>query len=234
MMNTDQSTVIFPDDPDEHFLESIQTSDHLAKIEATLLLPSPSEGFRDWLIKVLWRFYCTNGAHVGNSRAIFKRELLESARLATKLKISARRLWYSGEAAVLESLDGLVGWQAWQSSQPMHASGIPLIALLDEFAKRIGQIADKLPDDAGGPRQKQAFNHLLISLSDYYRALMRDRQQPIKGPDYFKFAAAVKDMLLKTSERLPTLKNGVPSNDPALRRQLYRLNAERRRVGRAA
>ena len=122
----------------ERFAALIRVSPDLKKIETTLQLPSPSEGFRDWLIKVLWRFYCNNGAHAGNSRAILKRELLRSARLASDLKLSAVRLLQSREAAV--ALREFVEWQAWQSSQPMHKEGIPLIALLDEFAKRIGRI----------------------------------------------------------------------------------------------
>ena len=49
------------------------------------------------------------------------------------------------EAAVIESLSGLVEWQPWQSSRRVHRSGIPWIALLDEFAKRAANLADDFP-----------------------------------------------------------------------------------------
>jgi len=200
----------------ERFVGLIRTAD-FTKIEKTLSLPSPSEGFRDWLIKEFWCFYRNSGEqHAGNSRKILKDELQKSALLAANLKLSTSRLLQSREAAL--ALSDFVGWQAWQ---PMHSSGIPLIGLLDEFAKRVGSLADTLSDDAGGPRDKTAFYDLLIILGHYYRAFMHDRGRPIRGAHFFQFAAAVRDMLrdLKIGEGLPA--------DAALRKRMYRLNAKR-------
>jgi len=77
----------------ESFAALISTSE-FAKIEATLSLPRPSTGFRDWLLNELWHFYQNADDHAGNSRAILKKELLLAAQLATefKLGLSPRRV----------------------------------------------------------------------------------------------------------------------------------------------
>jgi hypothetical protein len=238
MKNIDQPKIelILPDDPGlgvtrEKFAKLIRAED-LRKIEVALELPTPTEGFRDRLISVLWAFYINNlpKAKVKVSRAALKKELRLAAKLSRDLEESAARIWSFGDCTVVTELSEFGEWHAWQSSRPMHPSGIAWVALLDEFATRTSWLADALPDDGGGPRQAQAFDHLLISLSDYYRSLMRDSQQSIEGPDYFRFAAAVKDMLLGMSKHLPNLNNGVPISDVALGKRLYRLNAKRRQA----
>jgi hypothetical protein len=132
------------------------------------------------------------------------------------------------EAAVIESLSGLVEWQPWQSSRRVHRSGIPWVALLDEFAKRAANLADELPDDTGGDRDRIAFDHLLMSLWHYYRVLMRDRHRPIKRSHYSRFAAEVTATLRRMRERLPArdLESGrlkVPPTDGALYRHISRM-----------
>jgi hypothetical protein len=203
----------------ERFAELVRASDGLAKIEATLPLPSPSEGFRDWLLKELWHFYQNTEDTAGNSRAILKKELRQAVRLATELRLSASHLSQSREAAT--ALGDFVEWQSWQ---PMHPSGIPLIGLLDEFAKRIGLFVDRLSDDQGGTRPKKAFDDLLTSLGQYYRASIHESGRPIEDPHFFKFAAAVTDMLRDLKIGGPH----VPHSDGALRQRLRRLSARRR------
>jgi hypothetical protein len=81
--------------PRRKFVALIQESDFKKIEETSLKLPSPSEGFRKWLIKVLWLFYRNSGEHVWNSRNILKDELRKSAELAADLKVSAHLLWQS-------------------------------------------------------------------------------------------------------------------------------------------
>ena len=175
----------------------------LDMIENVLAIASPCDGFRDWLIKVLWRFYCNNGPRVWNSRAVLKKALRESAQLATDLTKSAHLLWQSREPAVIKSLSGLVEWQGWQSSRPMHKSGIAWIALLDEFAKRTNRLAGKLTADKGGPRQAIAFDELLVGLAIYYRTWAREYDQQLNDDQYFQFAEAVTDTLRQVRLQLP-------------------------------
>jgi hypothetical protein len=175
----------------------------LDKIENVLAFASPCDGFRDSLIRVLWHFYCNNGPRVWNSRALLKKELRKSAQLATKLKESSHRLWRSPELSVIENLHDLVAWQDWQLSEPMHKSGIPWIALLDEFANRAIWLAQALPDDKGGPRQTIAFDELLEGLAIYYRAWARKYDQQLNEDQFFQFAEAVTDTLRKVRPQLP-------------------------------
>jgi hypothetical protein len=202
----------------------------LDKIENVLAIASPCDGFRDSLIRVLWHFYCNNGPRVWNSRAVLKNALRKSAQLATQLKESAHLLAQSREPAVLKILIGLVEWQAWQSSRPMHESGIAWIALLDEFAKRTDRLAVKLTDDKGGPRQTIAFDELLEGLAIYYRAWARKYDQQLNEDQFFQFAEAVTDTLRKVRPQLPDATSlKLPPGKEALRKRLLRLNKKRSR-----
>ena len=200
----------------------------LQKVENVLSFPSPSDGFQYWLIRVLWRLYCNSGQHVWNSRAVLKEELKKSSRLATELKLSANLLWQSRERAVRKSLSGLVEWQTWQSSRPMHPSGIPWVALLDEFAERTKNLVNKMPDDRGGPRDAIAFDEFLVGLGGYYRTLVRERNQALDTNQFVEFAWAATDTLRKVCAQLPgadVLR--LPPSKEALRKRLLRLNKNR-------
>ena len=213
----------------------------LEKIEKTLQLELPCDGFRDCLVRILWRFYlnCLPEAHIRNSRAVLKNELTRSAQRAHALKASAELLWQSNEPAFHDVMRDLVGWPSWLSTQPMHPSGVALVALLSEFAKRATDLAATLPDDKGGPRRALAFDILSIGLSDCYRArlsecegLAKERPEPsVRGPVYFSFAAAVTEALKNVSKNLPAADMNLPDSDEALRKRLLRLN-RRRREGR--
>src|SRR5262245_56231090 len=117
----------------------------LANIEEVFGFVSPSEGFRDWLIKVLWRFYCNNGDHIWNNRAILKQHLRHAAVLASKLKDSADLLFRSREPALVEILGPIEHQSTW-------------IAQLDEFAKKTELLATTLSADRGGSRRELAFD----------------------------------------------------------------------------
>jgi hypothetical protein len=200
----------------------------LQKVENVLSFPSPSDGFQDSLIRVLWRLCCNSGQHVWNSRAVLKEELKKSSRLATELKLSANLLWQSREPAVVKSFSGFVGWQPWQSPCPMHPSGIPWVALLDEFAKRTEHLLNKLPDDRGGPRAELAFDDFLIALADYYRALLRKRNVAPDDKQFVEFAEVTTDTLRKVRAQLPGADFlRLPPTKEALRKRLLRLNKKR-------
>jgi hypothetical protein len=202
----------------------------LEKIETALAISSPSQGFRDGLIAALWRFYCNSGSHVWNSRAFLKRKLRESAQLATKLKTSANFLSQSQDPDVLELLNELVRWQPWQLSQPMHESGIPLIGLLDELAKRTSRFENKLRIDRGGRREDMAFDELLVGLATQYRILHRERNQPLDGTKFVEFAWAVTGILHSVRAQLPKVPSlRLPPGEEALRKRLHRLNRKRAR-----
>ena len=74
----------------------------LDKVEKILAIPSPSEGFRDWLIKLLWRLdrESQRSVRAKSSRAALKMELRKSAKLAEKLRLSAEIIWKAGEPSV--------------------------------------------------------------------------------------------------------------------------------------
>ena len=197
----------------------------LERIEEALEIPSPSEGFRDWLIKVLWRLdrSSQSDARVRSSRAALKRELRKSANLAAKLKASAWLLWKSGEATTDQVLQDFQDFTLWQSWQPMHPSGIAWVAALDEFVNRTLLLADTLPDDAGGPRRAVAFDDLLLILAHYYRTLARVREQSISEKQFFDFAAEVTDLVRSVAEKRPAAAIMAPPNDRALRERLRRV-----------
>ena len=206
------------------FSELIQRQD-LNRLEKILGISSPSDGFREWLIPVFWRFYCNSEPRVWNSRALLKNELRNAARLATKLKECSDLLWRSPELSVIENLHDLVAWQDWQLSGPMHKSGVPWIALLDEFANRAIWLAQALPNDKGGPRQAIAFDELLVGLADYYRAWARKYDQQLNEDQFFQFAEAVTDTLRKVRPQLPDAASlRLPPAKGALRKRLLRLN----------
>jgi hypothetical protein len=129
--------------------------------------------------------------------------------------------------------------QSWQSTLPLHPSGVGLIGLLDEFAKRATFLAGTLPADTGGPRRALAFDILLIGLSDYYQARLSEyeelaqerREQSVRKPDYFSFAAAVTEALKNISENLPAADMNLPDTHDALLKRLRRLNRRRRVFG---
>jgi hypothetical protein len=197
----------------------------LGKIEKALEIPSPSKGFRDWLIKVLWRLdrSSQSDARVRSSRAALKRELRKSANLAAKLKASAWLLWKSGEPTIDQVLQDFQDFTLWQSWQSMHSSGIAWVAALDEFANRTLLLADALPDDAGGPRRAVAFDELLLVLAHYYRTLARERGQSLSEKQFFDFAAEVTDLVRSVAERRPAASIMAPPNDRALRERLRRV-----------
>jgi hypothetical protein len=198
------------------------------KIEKALGMVSPCEGFRDWFIKFLWHFYRNTlpEARVKSSRTALKKQLRTSARLAARLQDSAELLWKSGEPSVGEILLDFAMYQPWQSSQPMHRSGIGLIALLDEFAKRTTLLASTLPDDKGGPRRAMAFDELLIGLGDYYRTLTHYRNQPTCERQFVEFSALVTDVLRAVENKLPAAAFKLPPTDKALRQRMRRVTAQ--------
>jgi hypothetical protein len=200
------------------------------KTENALAISSPSQGFRDGLVTALWRFYCNSGSHVWNSRAVLNRELRESAQLAAKLKRSANLLSQSQNSAVVKILSELVKWQPWQLSQPMHESGIPLVGVLDELAKRTSRRANNMSADRGGPRQEMAFDALLVGLATYYRILSHERNEPLDEAKFVEFAWAVTGLLHSVRAHLPKVPSlRLPPSEEALRKRLHRLKRKRAR-----
>jgi hypothetical protein len=191
----------------------------LDKIEKILAIPSPSDGFRVWLIKVLWRLdrNSQRRARVMSSRADLKAELRKSAKLAERLRASAEIVWMAGDPSVNEALQEFTRAQILDSSQ-LHSSGVGWIGVLDEFANRTLLLSDTLADDGGGPRRDVAFDDLLLALANYYRVLVQDHQRPILEEQFFAFAATVTDLARGLAIK-------VPPNDKALRERLRRVTA---------
>ena len=205
----------------------------LDKVEATLGITSPSDGFRRSLTTILWRFYLNSlpEAELIFSRTALKKELRRASRHAEKLQASAARIWRSRDAAVIDLLQPFGAmWQAWQSSKPMRRSGVAWVALLEEFGHTTRCLAETLPDDLGGPRPAVPFDELAIGLADYHRAYHRAHHRTASDATYFRFVASVVDVLRKVEKQLPAAKFKLPPNDNALRKRLRRLAARRRRV----
>jgi hypothetical protein len=238
MKNIDQSTVelIFPDDlghgvTREKFAALFRVED-LVKIEKALKLPSPSEGFRQSLIEFLWKFYINSlpEAEAIVSRSALKKELETSAELAGKLEKSAERLLKSRDPVIVEHLSRFAAaWQPWQSSQPMHPSGIAWIHLISELALMTRRLASMLTDDSGGPRPARPFDDLVIGLEDYQRQLASHGRLGSES-HFFQFMAAVVDALREVESKLPAAKFRLPANDEALGKRLTRLNEKRRQA----
>ena len=207
------------------FFSALVRKQRLDKIEKTLEIPTPSDGFRDWLTKVLWRLHCNSqpDARVRSSRTTLKRVLQDSAKRADELKLFAEQIWTSGELSVIDVLRDFTQWQDWQSSQPMHPSGVAWIGALDEFANRTRLLADTLAADAGGPRRSVAFDDLLVVLANYYETLMQQRKQPISEKQFFDFTAAMTDLVRNVVKRRPSAIIKLPPNDKALRERLRRV-----------
>jgi hypothetical protein len=207
--------------------------ERLDKIERSIGITSPNEDFRSWLIKVLWYVdqNSKRGVSIRGNRAALKKELCKSASLAEKLRASAELIWKSNEPSVLRNLRDFVAWQEWQSSLPMHPSGVGWIAALDEFANRSRLLANILPDDAGGPKSSVMFDDLLIVLTEYFTALARKRKRPIDVKpidkklerEFFNFIAAVTEVARNVWKDRPAAKLKVPPTDQALRERLRRL-----------
>ena len=208
--------------------------ERLEKIEITLAITSPSDGFRRSLIRFLWHFYCNSLPEAATmaSRAVLKRELRSAAVLSEKLEASAARLWKSTDPVIGKHLHRFAGmWQPWQSARPTHPSGIAWIDLINEFALTTRLLADTLTDDSGGPRPAMAFDHLVIGLADYHRQLGRNGWSG-SGDHFFRFIGAVVDVLRNVEPKLPAARFKLPHTDRALRMRLHRLAS--RRVGKSS
>src|SRR5262249_42445881 len=97
---------------------------------------------------------------------------------------------------------------------------------LHEFALTTRLLAETLPDDRGGRDTATAFGDLMRYLAEQHTALAKVRN-PL--PDFFRFAAAVTDLLRKIENRLRPAKFRLPPNDPDLRKRLSRLDLMPRR-----
>jgi hypothetical protein len=226
--------IIRPDDPGhsvtfERFSAIVREAG-LEKIESTLGFKPPDDGFRHWLLRVLWHFYSNSLPEAGVmfNRNELKKELRCAAELAEKLEISADRIWRSRDIAIAQLQRFGAMFQEWQ---PPHPSGVAWVGLLREFANTTRLLADTLDDDPGGPRAAIPFDELMIALSDYYRALTRDRGLALCDADYFNFAVSVVDVLRKIERRLPAASFKLPpAKDEAaflkaIRQRLRRLSA---------
>jgi hypothetical protein len=222
---------IFPGDPGhgvdhEKFVGMIQPSD-LKKIEAILRLPSSKRhGFRWSLPRFLWTFYLNSlpETKIKVSRSVLKRELRKAATLSWRLENSAGRIWQSGDHHVIAQLKEFVqvGLSS-QSSRPMHPSGIGFIDLLNDFALTTQMLAQTLSEDRGGPRSAMALDSLIIGLAQYYRDLTNDEPDKSSMGRFYRFIAAVVDMLRKLERALPAAKFNLPCSDKALTMRLRRL-----------
>jgi hypothetical protein len=215
-----------------HF-SALVRSQRLDKIEKSIGIKSENEYFRSWLIKTFWSVDQRNrrGASIRGNRAALKNTLSKSADCADKLRESSELIWQSNEPSVRELLRDFVGWQEWQSSRPMHPSGIGWIDALDEFAKRLRLLAGTLPDDTGGPRPNVAFDDLLLALTDCFTARAKERKKPIdKTPidpelkrEFFNFVIEVTEVARNVWKDRPGAAIKVPPDDKAVRECLRRL-----------
>ena len=231
MKNRDQSSVnsIYPDDPGhgvtpEQFAR-LFPAERLKKIETALKLPALGEGFRQSLISFFWVFYIDSlpRAKIKVSRKALKKELRRAAKLSRDLEESAARIWSSGERSVVTELGEFVEWQAWQSSRPMHRSGIGFVGALDEFATRTGRLADELPNDVGGYPPAKSFDDLTKGLAMYYRELSKNEPTTSANDPFFRLMTEVVDVLREVESKLPAAQFRLPTDEKALGMRLHRL-----------
>jgi hypothetical protein len=196
------------------------------KIEKILGIASPLDEFRHSLARFLWSFYRNSlpEAEIKFSRAVLVRKLRKSADCAEELEKFAEELWASENDTVIGELREFrsVGLD-WQSSRPLHRSGVAFVGVLSAYAFKTRWLAQALPADPGGPRHAMPFDRLVMCLGDYYSQLTGEEPLATTQVRFFRFICAVLDVLHTIEKNLPAARFRLPKNDNALRTRVYRL-----------
>jgi hypothetical protein len=218
----------------ERFAALIRISD-FTKIEAALEFSAPSEDFRQSLTSSFWAFYINSlpEAAIKVSRSARKKALRRAAKLSSELTELAARIWESGDCAVVTALSEFVQVSIpSQFVRPLHRSGVGFVDVLNEFALTTGQLADKLPDDAGGTRHAMAFDNLTRELSGHYCAHSKIEAAPTSSKEpFFWFVAAVVEVLREVEKKLPAANFRLPTTPTALEMRLRRLASRTHTAG---
>jgi hypothetical protein len=196
----------------------------LVEAEASLGIEVTNlEGLHQSLIRCLWRFYLDTlprRAAKANP-AKYHKLLHEAFQLSEKLAEVAGMIWEAGDHQHLKNLTDFVRIE--MRGKPAHPSGIGLIGVLDEFSARtrwLHQITN--PGKGGRPRQ-EAFDRLLMGLTDIYCAAEGQRTRP-GNYEHFIRAASV-DILRSISARLRLPRGAFPNERKGARRFRERLRA---------
>jgi hypothetical protein len=214
-------------------LKALIGSAKFRKIENILELPSSDlSGFRRSMTRFLWRFYQNSlpEAEIRVSRAIRKNNLRRAAKQAEQLAQLADKIWRSADHIVIRELREFVPLSLpSQSMRPLHQSGVSFIGVLEEFSLKTQWLGSSLTDDTGGPRRRKLFDHLVIGLAEYYHLITGEMPAVAKGGRFWRFIAAVVDLLREMQPGLRDAQLWLPPSDQALTMRLRRLARDRNR-----
>jgi hypothetical protein len=177
---------------------------------------------------------CLPDAAPRRSRAKLKGDITKAANLAGRLAPALRRVWNSRNPTVRH-------WLAPVADTQFHAgdglaTGGPLdpglLRVIDEVWRRLALLDQALPADIGGTRKALAFIDLANWLAGIYCQVAGIQSAPTATTgDFFRYIAAVVDLLGAVAVRFPKAEFDFPSNDEALRKALARIASRRTQPG---
>jgi hypothetical protein len=173
---------------------------------------------------------CLPAAASRRSRANLNTEIVKSARLADQLLTGLRPIWNSRDPTVRHWLAPVIDRPSAAADDGLQTKWFdpPFVSDLDQLWRRLALLGRALPQDIGGPRPALAFGELVIWLAGIYRQITGAAQAPrSKSGHFFRYVAAVADLLRATAYRFPKATFDLPPNDEALRAALRRMASPR-------
>jgi hypothetical protein len=160
------------------------------------------------------------------SRAALKGNIKKAVALTKRLAEVLRALSSSRDPAMHRWLDPVLdaSFEA-HDALPRNLLDPGLVHALDELWRRLALLDQALPDDRGGNPRQLAFADLAVWLTGIYCSVTpSSRPSPLSTTGhFFRYAAAVVDLLNATTRRFPKARFDLPPNDEALRKALGRV-----------
>ena len=173
---------------------------------------------------------CLPAAAPRRSRARLNAEIVKAARLADQLLTALRPIWNSRDPTVRHWLAPVIERPSAAAADGLQTNWVdpPFVSDLDQLWRGLACLSQALPLDIGGPRPALAFDELAIRLAGIYCEITGAAQAPrLKSSPFFRYVAAVADLLRTTADRFPKATFDLPPNDEALRKALGRLASRR-------
>jgi hypothetical protein len=142
-------------------------------------------------------------------------ELAEVLRTVSSSHDPTTRRWLDPIlGAYFEARDGL----------PRNLLDPGLVHALDELWRRLTLLDQSLPEDRGGNPKQLAFAELAGWLAGIYCTMIEAPRPPSLSTtgQFFRYVAAVVELLNDTTPRFPKARFDLPPNDEALRKSLGR------------
>lgn len=158
------------------------------------------------------------------SRARLTSDIRKATRLADQFIAALRAVWNSRDRTVLRWLDPVLSAYFDGSDRlPRNLLDPGFLHALDELWRRLALLDQALPRDVGGNRPQLAFSELARWLAGIYCSVaVIDSVPTTTTGGFFRYAAAVVDLLKSKATRFPKAQFDFPQNDEALRKALHR------------